>query len=66
MPRNTREWSKRKASEAQNNLRWAFDHLGDVKVKYNDHHPEIAGLYGKIQDMLVETWVAIEAVKSIY
>lgn len=41
MPRNTREWSKRKLLEACNTLDWTATHLIAVYNVYNPTHPEI-------------------------
>ena len=42
MPRNTREWAKRKLKEAEGNLDWALFHLNEVEEKYREYHPDIS------------------------
>lgn len=41
MPRNTREWAKRKLEESKTNLEWSVYHLKDVSDRYMEQHPEI-------------------------
>ena len=42
MPRNTREWARRKIDMAVGNLDWLDRHLLEVAKRYQEAHPEIA------------------------
>ncbi len=42
MPRSTREWAKRKLTEAVQSLDWAVYHLCEVGQRYDEKHPEIS------------------------
>ncbi len=52
MPRNTREWAKRKISMTAGNLDTAGLHLEEVRQKYQEHHPEISRTISSLQEML--------------
>lgn len=53
MPRNTREWAKRKLKESQGNLDWALFHLHEIEEKYRPVHPDIADAIEKIMQVIV-------------
>lgn len=55
MPRNTREWAKRKLKEAQGNLDWALFHMHEIEEKYREYHPDISDALLKIMELVVLT-----------
>ena len=64
MPRNTREWAKRKLDWAVNNLNWSATHLVAVHTVYQPQHPEIADPIAKILDALVVCSEGIQKVNK--
>jgi len=57
MPRNTREWARRKLDESVQNLSWGEHHLMGIVEVYEERHPEIA-------TPLVQCVQFIEAIKG--
>lgn len=64
MPRNTREWARRKLDEAMNNLDWVATHLNHVATVYEKYHPEISNPLKLYIEGLSEIYVAINNVKK--
>lgn len=64
MPRNTREWAKRKISMSAGNLDTAGMHLEEVSRVYKEQHPEISRTISKLQEMIALGIVFIERLEN--
>lgn len=66
MPRNTREWSKRKLDEAVRNIEWAQYHLSQIHEKYKDHHKDIAEVLSMSFQQLNFIMLNLKELKKMY
>lgn len=66
MPRNTREWARRKLQEACDNINWSGTHLEEVRAIYKPDHPEIANPIESAQQTLIMVQLVIEKVRNSF
>jgi len=66
MPRNTREWAKRKLDASVQNINWSGTHLDEVITVYKEAHPEISQPLELCQQMYVEIIAVIERTKRAF
>lgn len=66
MPRNTRDWAKRKLEMAIGNLDWAGSHLLEVIEVYQEHHPEVSEPLVIICQSLIEIQGLISKVRESF
>lgn len=66
MPRNTREWSRRKLDEADINLNWAIYHIKEVADRYRQPHPEIGQPLDQSIEVIINLKTFLQRVKDSY
>ena len=63
MPRNTREWARRKLQEAVLHFNYSGTHLNQVREVYNKDHPDIGGVLENCMEVLEELEKTISALR---
>lgn len=64
MPRNTRDWARRKLEQSITNIDWSGTHLAAVYDVYEPYHPDIAGAIKAVLQLLEETQSAIANIRK--
>ena len=63
MPRNTREWARRKLQEACLHFNYSGTHLNQVREVYEADHPEISGVLENCMEVLEELEKTISSLR---
>lgn len=64
MPRNTREWCKRKLKICQGHIDNIGMQLTEIEVVYENHHPDISDSIVQVKQVLLAIFDAIEKIDN--